>query len=261
MSDSVAEPALVVDRLSHAYERGRPPALDEVSFTAARGRFTALLGPNGAGKTTLLALVTRLFAARSGAITIAGISLSDRPVAALARLGVVFQQPTLDLDLTVGQNLLYFAALHGLSGREAKARAKAGLERMAMGERWGEPARRLNGGHRRRLELARALIHRPDVLILDEPTVGLDPPARASIVEHVHGLCADEGVAALWTTHLIDEVREDDDVIMLAKGRIRATGRARDVAAEYGGGDLAAAFRVLTEAKPAGTPPGKGAAP
>lgn len=243
---NMSRPALSVENLSYAYEAGRPPALDGVSFTVAPGRFTALLGPNGAGKTTLLALTTRLFAAGSGRIEVAGVDLSADPTAALARLGVVFQQPTLDLDLTVRQNLSYFAALHGLSRQEANERAAEALARLAMAERADEPARRLNGGHRRRLELARALIHRPALLILDEPTVGLDPPARRAIVDHVHDLCAAEGVAALWTTHLIDEVRDGDDVIILARGRVRAAGTARTVADAYGGGDLAAAFTFLT---------------
>lgn len=239
-------PALAVENVGYAYERGRPPALTDVSFTAAPGRFTALLGPNGAGKTTLLALTTRLFAPASGRIFINDVDLAARPSAALAGLGVVFQQPTLDLDLTVRQNLSYFAALHGLPRREAAARAEAALSRVAMLERADEPARRLNGGHRRRLELARALIHRPALLILDEPTVGLDPPARRAIVDYVHELCAQEGVAALWTTHLIDEVRDDDDVVMLAKGQVRAQGRAADMAAAYGGGSLTAAFLAQT---------------
>ena len=253
-------PARLVENVGYAYERGRPPALDGVSFAAQPGRFTALLGPNGAGKTTLLALATRLFAPASGRILVAGVDLAVDPAAALARLGVVFQQPTLDPDLTVRQNLLYFAALHGLSRAEAAARADEALARLNMAERAREPARRLNGGHRRRLELARALTHRPSLLILDEPTVGLDPPARRAIVDHVHDLCAFEGVAALWTTHLIDEVRDEDDVVLLAKGRVRAQGRARDVAEAYGGGSLAAAFTALT-APPETTPPEKDAAP
>lgn len=239
-------PALLLESLSYTYERGRAPALDDVSLTVAAGRFTALLGPNGAGKTTLLALATRLFAAVHGRIVIDGVDLAADPPRALARLGVVFQQPTLDLDLTVRQNLLYFAALHGLSRREAGLRADEGLARLNMAERAGEPARRLNGGHRRRLELARALIHRPALLILDEPTVGLDPPARRAIVDHVHDLCVNDGVAALWTTHLIDEVRDGDAVALLAGGRLRATGAAGDIAATHGGGSLATAFQNLT---------------
>ncbi|MGL4279893.1 MAG: ATP-binding cassette domain-containing protein, partial [Albidovulum sp.] len=163
---------LAVSDLSYSY--GQRRALEGVGFRVEPGRFCALLGPNGAGKSTLFSLLTRLFTTREGRIEVAGVDLSRAPRAALARIGVVFQQPTLDLDLTVRRNLLYFAALHGISGREAQSRSEAALERLGMAERADEKARALNGGHRRRMEIARALIHRPSVLLLDEPTVGLD---------------------------------------------------------------------------------------
>ncbi|MCH7478182.1 MAG: ATP-binding cassette domain-containing protein, partial [SAR324 cluster bacterium] len=122
------------------------------------------------------------------------------PVA--ANIGVVFQQPTLDLDLTVRQNLLYHAALHGLGRTESLARIETELGRLGMAERARERVRRLNGGHRRRVEIARALLHRPGLLLLDEPTVGLDVPTRQAIVAHVHSLAREDGVAVLWATHL-----------------------------------------------------------
>ena len=211
-----------------SYRYGERVALDDVALEVPAGRFCALLGPNGAGKSTLFALLTRLFAAPSGQITVAGHDLAQAPLAALARMGVVFQQPTLDLDLTVRRNLLYFAALHGLSGREAGLRTAEALDRLGMAERAGEKVRALNGGHRRRMELARALIHRPAVLLLDEPTVGLDAASRAAITEHVHALAA-EGMAVLWATHLTDEVRDSDDLAILHRGRMLAQGRAGDL--------------------------------
>ena len=241
----MAEPALAIQDLSYAY-RGGGFALDRVSMRVERGRFTALLGPNGAGKTTLFALVTRLFQAGRGSIRIAGLDLARSPAAALARMGVVFQQPTLDLDLTVRQNLLYVAALHGIGRAHAERRALAALDRLGMAERFGETVRLLNGGHRRRVELARALLHRPDLLVLDEPTVGLDVPARRAIVEHVHTLCRDEGLAALWATHLIDEIADDDRVVVLHKGRVVADGAAAEVARGSGAAGLDEAFRRLT---------------
>jgi ABC-2 type transport system ATP-binding protein len=140
-------------------------------------------------------------------------------------MGIVFQQPTLDLDLTVRQNLRYFAALHGIAGRAAEGRIDAALDRLDMRDRAGERARLLNGGHRRRTEIARSLIHAPRVLLLDEPTVGLDAASRQGIVSHVHDLAA-EGICVLWATHLTDEVREQDDLILLHRGRIEARGRA-----------------------------------
>ena len=235
------EGGLTVAGVSYAF--GAKRALDDVSFDVPAGRFCALLGPNGAGKSTLFALLTRLFVPDAGRIVVAGRDLAASPRAALARIGVVFQQPTLDLDLTVRRNLLYFAALHGLSGRQASAAIEAALERLDMAERAGERAGDLNGGHRRRMEIARALIHRPAVLLLDEPTVGLDAMTRRGITEHVHSLCADEGLTVLWATHLVDEVRDDDRLVILHGGRVVADGDAGEIAA---GRPLADAFEALT---------------
>lgn len=215
---------IAISGVSYAF--GARQALEDVSFDVAPGRFCALLGPNGAGKTTLFNLLTRLYSAPEGRISIAGHELSAAPLKALAALGVVFQQTTLDLDLTVRQNLRYFAALHGLSGREATLRIEGALDRLAISDRADDRARALNGGHRRRVEIARALLHRPKVMLLDEATVGLDAATRAGITAHVHDLCAEEGLTVLWATHLTDEVRDADDLVILHKGRIAASGTA-----------------------------------
>ena len=233
---------ITVTNLSYAY--GVKQALDDVSFGVEAGQFCALLGPNGAGKSTLFNLLTRLFTAPMGEIRIAGHDLKTAPRAALARLGIVFQQSTLDLDLSVRQNLSYFAALHGLSGREAVMRIDACLDKLDMLERAGEKARALNGGHRRRAEIARALIHQPSVLLLDEPTVGLDAAARAAITAHVHGL-AQEGTTVLWATHLTDEVRPEDQLVILHRARVLASGTARDIC---GDAPLQERFLDLTSA-------------
>lgn len=217
---------LVVQGLSFSY--GAKRALDDVSLRVEQGRFCALLGPNGAGKSTLTALLTRLLVAPEGEIAIAGHDLRRHPRRALADLGVVFQQPTLDLSLTVRQNMAYFAALHGLPRHETARRIDAALERLGMAERSHEKVGALNGGHKRRMELARALLHEPKVLLLDEPTVGLDAAARAAITAHVHDL-AQEGLCVLWTTHLADEVRDADDLLVLHRGRIVAAGSCGDL--------------------------------
>ncbi|NIZ09398.1 ABC transporter ATP-binding protein [Pseudooceanicola sp. HF7] len=217
---------LDVQDLSFSY--GAKQALNHVSFAVPPGRFCALLGPNGAGKSTLVSLLTRLLVSPSGAIHIAGQDLGRSPGKALARLGVVFQQPTLDLDLSVRQNLAYFAALHRIPRRGLNARIDAVLSRLDMAERSHEKVRSLNGGHRRRTELARALLHDPQVLLLDEPTVGLDAASRASIVAHVHDL-ADQGLCVLWTTHLTDEVRDSDDLLVLHRGEILTAGRSGEI--------------------------------
>lgn len=216
---------LRVDHLSYSY--GGKPALSDVSFHVPQGRFCALLGPNGAGKSTLFSLLTRLFTAPSGRIEIAGADMARAPRKALKQMGVVFQQPTLDLDLSVQRNLSYFAALHGLAGREAQRRIDHALERLEMSERRAETARTLNGGHRRRLEIARCLIHRPRVLLLDEPTVGLDAATRRAITDHVHALSRDEGITVLWATHLADEIDDSDQLLVLHRGQILQDGQTQ----------------------------------
>lgn len=241
---SVAVPVLEVEQLSFAY--GPRKALDEVGFRVQPGECAILLGPNGAGKSTLFSLVTRLYDAPAGQIRIAGRSLRQDSYAALSRLGVVFQQPTLDLDLSVAQNLRYHAALHGLSRKEAERRIGEELERQGMYGRRDEKVRQLNGGHRRRVEIARALLHRPVLLLLDEPSVGLDVPSRRALVEYIHALCRSRGVAVLWATHLIDEIGEDDSLIVLHKGQVRAKGTVREVLAGQGVDTVSAAFHRLT---------------
>lgn len=238
--------ALNVSDLRYSY--GPKRALDGVSFDLRPG-FTALLGPNGAGKSTLFALLTRLFVSREGRITVAGHDIAAEPRAALSKIGVVFQQPTLDLDMSVMRNMRYFAALHGISGREAARRTEAALAQLGMAERAGEKVRNLNGGHRRRMEIARALIHQPEVLLLDEATVGLDFESRQAIVAHVHGLAA-SGLTVLWATHLVDEIEDGDDVVVLHRGQVLAHESA---AALRGDRPLAEVFIEMTGAKATGT--------
>ena len=166
---------------------------------------------------------------------------------ALAKLGIVFQQPTLDMDLNVVQNLNYHAALHGMGGRLAKQRIQQELERLDMYDRRFEKIRQLNGGHRRRVEIARALLHKPALLLLDEPTVGLDVPSRQDIVDHVHRLANEENIAVLWASHLIDEIYPDDRVIVLHKGQIKAIGSVEDVLQQTDTSTIKAAFNTLTQ--------------
>jgi ABC-2 type transport system ATP-binding protein len=237
-------PPLVVEKLSHAF--GQRQALREVSFGLNRGDRTMLLGLNGAGKTTLFSLITRLYNHRGGSIRIFGWEIKQKPSEALARLGVVFQLPTLDPDLSVAQNLFYHAALHGLPRREAAARIRREIERVGLTDRMDEKARTLSGGQRRRVEIARALIHKPKMLLLDEPTVGLDIASRQFLLDHVRMLCREEGLAALWATHLIDEVDSDARVIVLHRGRILAEGPVPEVVRNTNAASIRQAFDSLT---------------
>ncbi|GLZ89012.1 ABC transporter ATP-binding protein [Metapseudomonas resinovorans] len=235
--------ALDLIDLSFAY--GPRRALDRVGFHLESGSFTALLGPNGAGKSTLVALLTRLYDLRQGEIRVCGFSLRQEPRKALAQLGVVFQQSTLDLDLSVEQNLRYHAALHGLPGKVATQRIERELERQQLGSRRNDSVRLLNGGHRRRVEIARALLHEPRLLLLDEASAGLDPASRDALNKHVRQLCREQDVTVLWTTHLLDEVRPEDRLLILNQGRIIANDHAASLGAQQEGG-LAAAFERLT---------------
>jgi ABC-2 type transport system ATP-binding protein len=248
-------PALAVEGVSHFY--GRRKALDDVSFAIAPASFTVLLGLNGAGKTTLFSLVTRLFATRRGTIRIFGREVSEAPGAALRVLGVVFQPRTLDLDLSVMQNLTFHAALHGINAREARGRAHAVLADIDMSARATDKVRELSGGQVRRVEIARALLHRPRLLVLDEPTVGLDIKARAAMLAHVRGLAAG-GVTVLWATHLVDEIADGDDVAILHEGRLLAHGPAARIVRTAGAPDIGAAFSAMTRG--AGAQDGEAAA-
>lgn len=239
-------PALAIADLRHRY--GDRVALDGVGFTLAPGELAILLGPNGAGKTTLFSLITRLYDRQSGAISVFGSDLRQDPTTALSKIGVVFQQRTLDLDLTVLQNLRYAAALHGLPKGEARVRIAAEIERSGLAGKKDEKVRRLSGGEGRRVEIARAMLHHPNLLLCDEATVGLDIPGRQAILDRVRALAAEDGVAVLWATHLIDEVRPADRVILLHRGRILADGTAEHISREVGVASMGEAFTKLTRA-------------
>lgn len=236
--------ALEIERVSFAY--GTKPALEDVSFSVSLGQCAILLGPNGAGKTTLFNLITRLFDSPTGCIRIAGFDNRRQSSQALAQLGVVFQQPTLDLDLSVLQNLRYAAALHGLKPSEAKQRIAAELQRLGLAEYRSAKIRALSGGYRRRVEIARALLHRPRLLLLDEPTVGLDVSSRQSLVDYLHRLSWEQGIGVLWATHLLDEVLPSDELIVLHRGKIRAFGAVTNVIRQVQVATLTEAFKVLT---------------
>ena len=241
--------ALSVDRLVKRF--GSREVLHEVGFGIAPGEFVALLGPNGAGKTTLFQILTGLYATDAGTVVIGGHRMEGARAwpRALGELGVVFQQPALDLDLSVEANLAFHAALHGLEPRSARARSRALLERFGIAERAPEQCRKLSGGTRRKVELARALLSSPRVLLMDEATVGLDPASRAQLLDDVKNSCREEGRAVLWATHLTDEAERADRVIVLHQGTVRYDGTVAGLLARQSSPSVEAAFLAMTSGK------------
>src|SRR5215472_13220200 len=243
MVDSAA-PALLLDNVVKSY--GAVRAVDAVSLLARPGEFIALLGPNGAGKTTLFQLLSGLFVADSGRIEVMGHDMARDPVLALARLGIVFQQPTLDLELSVTANLMFHAGLHGIPRAVAEPRIEKELARLGLAERAHDKTAQLSGGNRRRVELARALLHDPRLLLMDEPTVGLDPQSRNDLLELMLAMRAERSVAVLWATHLCDEVGDADRVIVLHRGKVLADTAPSALVAAAAAATIEEAFLAMT---------------
>lgn len=246
-SPSGQSPALSIADLNHHI--GGRAILEHINLQVPAGQFTVLLGLNGAGKTTLFSLITRLYAAQQGSISIFDVDLRRDSSAALAMLGVVFQQRALDADLTARQNLWYHASLHGMTWRRSSTRIAEELARVGLSDKAEQKIRAFSGGEARRVELARALLHDPRLLLCDEATVGLDIKSRADIIADVRGLVTARGMSVLWSTHLIDEVQPDDFTIILHRGHILRTGLAADIVQELNAVDLNDAFRRLTESR------------
>ena len=241
-------PRLQLVNLTKRY--GSRAALDKLSLDLAPGTLAVLLGPNGAGKSTLFQVLTGLFAADEGEVTVDGHSLHRDAPAALAHIGVVFQQMSLDLDLSVERNLRFHADLHGLPRAVASERIAAGCAAAGITADLGRAVRELSGGNRRKVELVRALLHRPGLVLMDEPTVGLDPKSRRELMATIRAYLAEQtssvgacvGACVLWATHLVEEAASADRVLVLHQGKLLADGTPAGVAAALGGGSLEEAF-------------------
>jgi len=231
---------LTVNSVTKRY--GDRVALDNISLAIDARSFVALLGPNGAGKSTLFQLLTGLFVADAGEIHVAGYSLRSAAVAALRHIGVVFQQMSLDLDLSVRRNLRFHADLHGLPSAVARERIDAGCAVVGLASDLDRPVRDLSGGTRRKVELVRALLHRPDVVLMDEPSVGLDPKSRRDLLSAMRADVAERGSCVLWATHLVEEAAQADRVLVLHKGKFLADGTPAWVTQSLGGATLEEAF-------------------
>ena len=215
-----AAPRLAAREVSFAY--GERQVLTGLSFEVAPGEVFGFLGPNGAGKSTLFAILTGMLAPSSGQLALDGVAIPFGARELRRRTGVVFQEPSLDPKLTVRENLLLGAALFRVPRAEARARAEGLLAAAGLADRAGERAGRLSGGLRRRLELARALVHRPSLLVMDEPTTGLDAAAFRRTWEALLALRRTEGLTLLLTTHRPDEAEQCDRLAVLSGGRVAA---------------------------------------
>ncbi len=237
--------ALTIKTLNHNF--GSLKALDNVDITLNEGDYAILLGLNGAGKSTLFSLITRLYDNQTGLIEIFSNNVKKNPTKALANIGVVFQQPTVDLDLTVEQNLQYHASLHGMRKKFALDNALTELKRQNMEDILKKKVRELSGGQKRRVEIVRALMHNPKLLLLDEPTTGVDIESRKLIVKHVKSLCKEKQLAVLWATHLIDEVDQDGKLIVMHKGKVLANDLVKNILKKTKTKNVSNAFDYYTK--------------
>ncbi len=234
MSDTRPLPPVIqVENLRHAYE-GRP-ALDGVSFGVLPAEIFGLLGPNGSGKTTLFRILSTLMLPSSGRAEILGHDVAREPYALRRQIGVVFQAQSIDVKLTAEENLWHVGHLYGLRGAALRARIGEMLGRVGLADRAHERAEKFSGGMQRRLELAKGLLHRPAVLLLDEPTTGLDPGARRDVWQYLAMLREQERVTVIVTTHLMEEAEHCDRLAILSEGKLVALGTPAELKQEIGG--------------------------
>jgi ABC-2 type transport system ATP-binding protein len=229
---SAASP-IALDQVSHDY--GTRLALDHLSFDVRPAEIFGLLGPNGSGKTTLFRILSTLMVPTGGHASISGYDVATHPTQARQQTGIVFQASSLDVKLTVAENLMHQGHLYGLSGRELQMRSKEVLSRVGLSDRAGDLAETLSGGQKRRVELAKGLIHSPSVLLLDEPSTGLDPGARIDLWHYLRLLRDEQGVTVLVTTHLMEEAEHCDRLAFLNTGRLVALGSPAELKAQIGG--------------------------
>ncbi len=225
--------SIVIRDVRHQY--GDAPALNGVSLTISPGRIFALLGPNGSGKTTLFRLIATLMKLQSGEISVAGVDVARDPREVRRRIGIVFQNPSLDKKLTVQENIDYQGALYGLAGQRLIDRRELLLKRLELGDRRHDRCEKLSGGFKRRVDLARGMLHQPHVLLLDEPSTGLDPVARLQLWNALVTLSR-EGTTVLLTTHLLEEAEKAEEIAIMNTGTLIAQGAPEALRSEMGQG-------------------------
>jgi ABC-2 type transport system ATP-binding protein len=228
-----ADTAIDVSGVSHRY--GKRVAIDGLSLGVHTGEIFVFLGPNGSGKTTLFRLLSTLIPLQAGEISMLGYSLRKEAGAIRSRLGVVFQAPSLDKKLTVVENLHHQGKLYGLNGSTLRHRADEMLAALGLTDRAGDLTESLSGGMRRRVELAKGLLHRPQLLLLDEPSTGLDPGARSDLWKYLEQIRKTDGVTIVLTTHLLEEAERADRIAIMHQGRLAALDSPAALQAAVGG--------------------------
>ena len=231
-----SESAIIVSQLSHRY--GNRVAVDDLSLVIDSGEIFIFLGPNGSGKTTLFRVLSTLIPLQAGSVSVLGSDLQSQVNEVRAKLGVVFQAPSLDKKLTVTENLYHQGRLYGLSSFEIKRRSEEMLSALGIEERAGELTEKLSGGMRRRVELAKGMLHHPRLLLLDEPSTGLDPGARADLWHYLHKVRAEQGVTIVLTTHLLEEAERADRIAIMDRGRLAALDTPSALQDEVGGDSI-----------------------
>lgn len=216
------EPIIQITHLNKSF--GEVKAVQDLSFQVKRGELFAFLGVNGAGKSTTISILCGQLRADSGTVTVCGHSVSEEPAAIAARLGVVFQNSVLDQPLSVRDNLRSRAALYGITGQAFEVRLQELARLLDFENLLRRTVGKLSGGQRRRIDVARALLHKPEILILDEPTTGLDPQTRRQLWDVIATLRREEGMTVFLTTHYMEEAADADYVVILDSGRIAAEG-------------------------------------
>lgn len=229
----MSPPAVCVDGVSHRY--GNQPALDGVSFSVEQGEIFGLLGPNGGGKTTLFRILSTLLPIQNGNVRIFDCDVANQPDVIRHMIGVTFQSPSLDPKLTVYENLKHQSHLYGLSGKPMRNRIEDLLSRLGLTDRRSDRVESLSGGLKRRVEIAKGLLHNPRLLLLDEPSTGLDPGARHDVWRYLTQLRDESGVTTLVTTHLMEEAEHCDRLGILDRGQLVAVGTPDELRASVGG--------------------------
>src|SRR5215213_8696029 len=229
-------PAVEIAHLAYRY--GEREAIHDLSLSIAEREIFAILGPNGSGKTTLFRVLSTLIPIQQGEVRILGNDLRSQASAIRSQLGIVFQSPSIDKKLTVMENVVHHGRLYGLAGRELRTRAEEMLARLGLADRKRELVEQLSGGLRRRVELATGMLHRPRLLLLDEPSTGLDPGARSDLWQYLEQIRADNGVTVVLTTHLLEEADKADRLAILHEGRLVALDTPDALRATVGGDSI-----------------------